>query len=574
MIKYKRVHVNNNIIIDMIKFYISFFFTLILTTICFAESRCITGKVADPKDNRLENATVMLKNNNDIKTQTDGLGQFKLCNVPQNDVLLVVKDGYVMDEIEAQGIDFEKYVDTKLHMDIRMDPWFLERDVTISAFFSDMPDCKIANAVMDVVPKIDKTHAHLLEGCAKNSYEIMTDENGNWHLDCFYPHIELGHARILPTNWTEAGSNEIYFQHPALFGHEQDKGTFGTDYTFIGLEPSNKDYNAKYALNGGDEVAIQISFLEEVLDRKVKKGTLTKEEAAWYWQQGLKNCPNHKKTKYDKIKPTEPKEKYTPQQREILTAQDIKDLENGTKTVRELAGLPNPSPDVNISNDNKINNTIDNLTITNNEQQPLNTTEYKTPDPIADAEETYQKAKDTEHTTANKMLSGLTMAATGIGGMELARGLAEQKADTDAERDMTAYMATFQCKIGNKTYSGGTTDIATSSENKLIKLYQEYIDLAKDLKERKEALGMKPGIESAVILDSSTTNLYDDKGTGIQNGTYASLYRAINGNETDKQKLKDEQNKSSNRVKGGAIATGTGAVGGAIGNNLINKKQQ
>ena len=158
-------------------------------------------------------------------------------------------------------------------------------------------------------------------------------------------------------------------------------------------------------------------------------------------------------------------------------------------------------------------------TITENPNMP---TSIKLYSKLLELENNYNQAYKRENSLENRILSGLTMAATGIGGMELARGLAEQKADTDAERDMTAYMATFQCKIGNKTYSGGTTDIATSSENKLIKLYQEYIDLAKDLKKRKEALGMKPGIESAVILDSSTTNLYDDKGTGIQNGTYAS----------------------------------------------------
>jgi hypothetical protein len=53
-------------------------------------------------------------------------------------------------------------------------------------------------------------------------------------------------------------------------------------------------------------------------------------------------------------------------------------------------------------------------------------------------------------------------------------------------------------------------------------------------------------------------------------GTYASLYRAAMGSETDKQKLDSDKEASSNRVKGGAIAAGGGAVGGAIGNMLIN----
>ncbi|MBR6838065.1 MAG: hypothetical protein IKM94_00655, partial [Alphaproteobacteria bacterium] len=56
------------------------------------------------------------------------------------------------------------------------------------------------------------------------------------------------------------------------------------------------------------------------------------------------------------------------------------------------------------------------------------------------------------------------------------------------------------------------------------------------------------------------------------NGTYASLYRASRGNETDANKLADQQNTSATRVKGGAIAAGVGAIGGAIGNSLINGK--
>ena len=182
----------------------------------------------------------------------------------------------------------------------------------------------------------------------------------------------------------------------------------------------------------------------------------------------------------------------------------------------------------------------------------------------------YDDAKSRETSFANRMLGGLTMAATGIGGMELAQGLAEQNADEAAERDMTAYLATFQCKVGDKRYSGGTTGIETDGANQLTSLYQEYVELAADLKERKTALGMKAGIESEVILDKNNTGLYDDVGHGIENGTYASLYRASRGNENDIKKLEEQKNTSANRVKGGAIAAGGGAVGGMAGNILIN----
>ena len=157
--------------------------------------------------------------------------------------------------------------------------------------------------------------------------------------------------------------------------------------------------------------------------------------------------------------------------------------------------------------------------------------------------------------------------------MQLAQGLAEQNADDAAARDMAAYMATFQCRIGDnggKSYPGGTSNIETPGANQLINTYQEYVALAKDLSERKSALGMKAGIEAEVILDKSATGLYDDVGHGVMGGTYASLYRAAMGSETDTQKLDSDKEASSNRVKGGAIAAGGGAVGGAIGNMLIN----
>ena len=191
---------------------------------------------------------------------------------------------------------------------------------------------------------------------------------------------------------------------------------------------------------------------------------------------------------------------------------------------------------------------------------------------VKQLERAYQRAKENEQSLANRTLSSLTMAATGIGGMELARGLAEQKADKAAQDEMNAYISGFQCKIGGKSYSGGTNGIEAPGANQLIKLYQEYVDLAASLKERKAALGLKPGIESDVVLDKAATGMYDEVGHGIENGTYASLYRAVKGNATDAQKLQEQQDASKKRVIGGAVAAGAGVVGGIIGNIAINGK--
>ena len=60
--------------------------------------------------------------------------------------------------------------------------------------------------------------------------------------------------------------------------------------------------------------------------------------------------------------------------------------------------------------------------------------------------------KDKEQSTANKLIGAAGIGATGIGGMMLASGLAEQSADTDAETAMRAYLETFYCKIGKKVW--------------------------------------------------------------------------------------------------------------------------
>ena len=191
---------------------------------------------------------------------------------------------------------------------------------------------------------------------------------------------------------------------------------------------------------------------------------------------------------------------------------------------------------------------------------------------IKKLEEAYSQAKERENSLVNRMLSGATIAATGLGGMELARGLAEKKADENAEADMAAYMATFQCKIGDNgnKINGGDMEIATPGANQLINLYQSYVDLAASVKQRKADLGIRAGIESDVVLDKSATGLYDDKGNGVQNGTYASLYRAAMGNEADIDKLAEQSDATTRRAQIGGASAGVGAIGGAIGNALIN----
>ena len=177
---------------------------------------------------------------------------------------------------------------------------------------------------------------------------------------------------------------------------------------------------------------------------------------------------------------------------------------------------------------------------------------------------------------SNRLLTAATTAATGIGGMELAQGLAEQKADKAAEQDMSAYIATMRCTYGNgKQVKAGNEEIELPGGNDatMMKLRAEYITLANDLKERKAALDMKPGIESEEILDKADLGLYDDENIGITDGAYASLYRAqMLNSEKDQQQIDEAKKTSKTRVIAGGVAAGVGVVGGLVGDSLINGK--
>lgn len=187
----------------------------------------------------------------------------------------------------------------------------------------------------------------------------------------------------------------------------------------------------------------------------------------------------------------------------------------------------------------------------------------------------YEDAKSNEQSLANRTLTAASVAAMGIGGMELARGLAEQNADRNAEQSMDAYIATMRCKYGSNSVKAGTTEIELPGGNNanMMELRNEYFSLATDLKERKAALGMTPGIESETIMDKSEMGLYTQENVGITGGAYSSLYRAkVMESEKDKTQIDEEKSKTNNRVVGGGAATAVGGAGGVIGNAVINRK--
>ena len=199
----------------------------------------------------------------------------------------------------------------------------------------------------------------------------------------------------------------------------------------------------------------------------------------------------------------------------------------------------------------------------------------KAQEKVDDAQAELDAAKEKEQSTANRMLGGLTTLATGIGGMQLAQGIAEKKADSAADKDMNAYIATMKCTYGDGKsvpFSVEPVELPGGNNADLMKYRTEYIALAKDLKERKTALDLKPGIEAEEIIDKATAGLYDDENKGITGGTYASRYRAATGSEQDQKGLAADKKEAKTRMIAGGVVAGVGVVGGIIGNSIINGK--
>ena len=207
----------------------------------------------------------------------------------------------------------------------------------------------------------------------------------------------------------------------------------------------------------------------------------------------------------------------------------------------------------------------------------------ETPEPTLSEEDSQKKINELqenadamhekEQSTANKLLGGASIGAMGIGGMQTASAIAEKRADEEAERDMAAYIATFRCDFGQgRNIQGGETEIALPGASELSPLYTEFMELAADLKIRKEALGLRAGIESEVIIDSATTGLYDDVSLGKTDGAYTSLYRALTDSDSaDAAEWAEQKSDTASQLKTGATLLGVGAVASVAGNLLINR---
>lgn len=183
-----------------------------------------------------------------------------------------------------------------------------------------------------------------------------------------------------------------------------------------------------------------------------------------------------------------------------------------------------------------------------------------------------QKMRDKEQSTANKLIGAAGIGATGIGASQALSALAEQRADQNAEDDMRAYLATFKCDYGmGKNINGGDMGIELPGGNELTQYVTQYKTLAADLKVRKDALGMSPGIESETIIDAADTGLYDNAATGKTSGAFTSLSRALSDETSaDAAAWAKQKADTASKLKTGATVAGIGAVGSAIANLAVN----
>lgn len=215
------------------------------------------------------------------------------------------------------------------------------------------------------------------------------------------------------------------------------------------------------------------------------------------------------------------------------------------------------------------NDTKDDSQETVAEESIVNNTGDANIDNLVDAEE--DESDKIGQSGMNKAISSVSTAAIGIGSMQLAQGLAEKKADKEAIRDMQDYLSKLYCSYSNKRANYGDVNITLDAEHRLDLLREEYFNKAAELKNTKEQLGLKAGIESEVILDEKTTGLYEYQDLGRASSTFGRLSEALlDENSRDAQMLAEQQATSQKRVTGGAIALGAGVVTSIGGHALVN----
>ena len=158
--------------------------------------------------------------------------------------------------------------------------------------------------------------------------------------------------------------------------------------------------------------------------------------------------------------------------------------------------------------------------------------------------------------------AGLTMGAMGIGGMQLAQGIAEHRADDAGARQIESITNSIRCGIANNRdirfgEEGATPDISVEHGD----LRMEIITLAQRMRSAREHLGLVSAVappEDQFLNLIDTSALFQGRGgTGYVDNRF----------ETAQERL--DANQGQNRAIAGGVTAGAGAIGGIMGNRNI-----
>ncbi len=172
----------------------------------------------------------------------------------------------------------------------------------------------------------------------------------------------------------------------------------------------------------------------------------------------------------------------------------------------------------------------------------------------------------------DKAITGVSSVSMGVGGMQLAQGLGEQYADSDATSQMQGYLSGLYCTYSGNRVSYGATGVQLNGGNELDLMREEFINKAAALKNTKQQLGLRSGIESEVVLDRATTGLYQNEGTNRGSSSFGRLSEALQDDTgRDAALIAAQQEETQNRITGGTIAIVGGAAAAIGGHTALDK---
>ncbi|MDR1696703.1 MAG: hypothetical protein LBR41_00590 [Rickettsiales bacterium] len=156
--------------------------------------------------------------------------------------------------------------------------------------------------------------------------------------------------------------------------------------------------------------------------------------------------------------------------------------------------------------------------------------------------------------TGKDVMSAASMATTGLGVGQAVAGLAEQKSDAVAARDMAAHTSAFYCNVAgaDKSIAYGAVFDTSPPPMDMAQLESEYIALAQSLKSDKEMLGLAPGIESQEITVADDLYAYGE--SPARTNIFSTAAERAGSNE------------SADKIKSGAIMAAAGVALGMVSN--------